>query len=389
MASAAVVTLTACAVVSTLGSDDEAAAFNPLGNANQWCPDTSLTYQFDTVTLAWGGRDAYISNGIQRMNTPRAQDASQLAVMTRSADYSSGTPTADVLIIRDAATPHNGLQYCAQTVHGRSMRTVRINDSLSADGTLQKTGIHEMLHHMGMEHGGGYDSFLKELEGNQVPGLPPRNATCSANNLPVAGLTADDIGLMAWLSDDAPERQLSADSGFEVTVYDPWERPNTPVFQWVNTPGASGNYRMRVRHNSGNTATDYVQQKTGLLTGNATANFRAYARIGPNAPSDYVDSEIRFYTRSATFGGNNSCEYGNSTLNAVDPNTLPTFTTPWTIRRTDWLHLSPGWQTLDTDWYTIPAAHRVDMAVRINALASNASGATTYWLDNVSVERDI
>ena len=267
---------------------------------------------------------------------------------------------------------------------------IRVNDSTIGPGPaegLEHTGAHEMLHLLGMSHGGNHDGFLREADVAQVP---TKSSSCNTNAQldSYLGLSADDIGLLSFHHDPASEGQLVADSGFEFG-YDVWERLDTPTFDRVNIAGASGQYRQKIKNNAYKFATSYAQQKIGLLTGDDTYQFRGRAMVGRRSSSYDLDAGIWLFGRTVEFDGNNICEYQDPQLNATNPNDpTPTYTSNWVIRKSVYANQLPtGWQPMQTPWWTAPAAGQIDLAVRISGISESSGGASTYyWLDNFSVE---
>ena len=384
-------------------------AYNPRLST---CALANMSYQFDLTADDWAGDtlDDVANVGLQRLNSPRAQNGNALANLTRQPNiYNPNDRTAVIRVFRQdlGAGSHGGSDPdCVD-------RYIWITSRTSQANTIEKLAIHEMMHEMGATHGGAGDSWIGA---NKMEQIPTKSSTCGSLDLynRYAGLSVDDVALLSFLHDPQPDRQMMADSGFEFG-YGVWSTQNITTFQRVQQAGARGNYRQKVQSSSSNPDTHYVQQIVSVLTAGLAPQYRATADAGRQSSSYALGGEIVLLARWKHFGGNpnsNSCGYNSQILDDRQPNDLltselpsgvtdpippsggsdtPTYG-PWAERITQSrIGVPTGWQPFDTPWWT-PGAAMVDQSIE---LASRFAGVSTsggtvgyFWLDNLTVEEN-
>ena len=305
------------------------------------------------------------------------------------ADVGPGqTRSADVLVSRIYLPGRY-----AQTTYGCSQpnANIYISDALSVNARVyEHVASHEMMHVGGMIHGGAYDSFMGAAERAQ---FPTRNSACLDQSYfddRPEGLGADDIAALSWLRDPQPNGQAMADSGFEVG-YSIWEQTNLAEAARTATAGARGSYRFRIRPNSSDLGSSYLQQKVSVLDGGAQPYFRGYADFGRRSASHSLAPETRMYMRARNFTGPTPCvspDYADGTLNSLNLNQAGSNGT-WYVAASAWNSSIPtGWWPIFTPPAQAPAAHAVDLAVRVGGWSTDGAGTSSYfWVDNVTVEQ--
>lgn len=351
------------------------------------CNDRSLSYSFyDNGAKSWKAddyhADAIADVALENLEHPKAQDGSQLVTLQR---HPNGAPGVDVILTREWL-PIGEEWQDNQIVHGNSSCSwwtgyahIKINSLYATSGKfLWQVVTHEMLHLLGANHGGRYDSFYPAAE-NDPRGT--RTTTCrDRSTFPtIAQHFTDDVAYLAWLHDPAPYRQLMADSGFENGYADVWWKIGSGDWYSFNWSGAASGDRAALYKPPVYSADNSIQGRVRLQTGTGNEQYRA--RLRARSVDGYSRPvRVKLFHRYQNYDGNNGCKYADG-LENTDPNDLPS-PGAWITRQDVAQNVGGSWTTVGSSgWWNPPSnSDAQDFSIWVEASAYGV------YLDNVTIE---
>lgn len=336
-------------------------------NAAHGCSDTTLSWRFDGSNWT-GARENYVKAAFDGIETALDYDGTQLVSLTEN---ESPAPDRINVQIVDLGEDLLGWAQCP----GGGQTKLQFGLSYVGQGAsfFYQVARHEMLHLIGLDHGGQNDS----MDGRN----PASMATCTGpgNFRDTADLDRDaEVGLN-WRYSSLSDRQVSANIGFENGTNE-WGGTNGSLASY--TGGSFSGDKLILFAAEGDSSDSYVRQTVRIWTGWDTyAEFRPYlrARAHQSGPSTNVRASL--YRKGMWDGSNPGCTYRLGLQNVNDVTLASTLYI--LVSQSDLTSVGTSWTAVSGEWADPPTFDGYELQLRAYG---NSAGDYSVRFDNVRVD---
>ena len=279
--------------VSGLVIDQPSAAYAYAQEVNG-CNDSTIDYSFgafNSWALDWnspfadsGARRTDVENSFNQLRGHKGWSSSaDIVELTRRSDQNISWTWIEL-----NPTPPPGIYGHAECTWPNA--SIWISTVLPQAGRYQ-VAQHEMLHLLGAEHGGRYDSV--------GDGLQPSRMTTKVDKATYRSsidVDLDSVALLNWLFEPTAQRQLHANMGFEENTRF-WQQNGTS-FKWHNSGGHNS---LSYMGSVSNTLNNQIWQRIRIITGDDDQQYRAAVSARSLNSSWKTYAQARLTAQSVTF----------------------------------------------------------------------------------------
>ena len=221
-------------------------------NVGHGCDDTSLSWRFDGSNWT-AGRENWVEAAFDGIETALDYDGTQLVNLTKNE-----SPGPDRINVQIADLGEDLLGWAQCPGGGQTKLQFSLDYVSVGKKFFYQVARHEMLHLIGLDHGGENDS----IDGRN----PASMATCTGpgNFRETADLDRDaEVGLN-WRHSSLSNNQVSANIGFENGINE-WGGTNGSLASWAG--GSFSGSKHALFAAAGDSSDSWVRQTVRVWTG--------------------------------------------------------------------------------------------------------------------------